>query len=26
VMDANCQNLRRITNTQWDEYDPLWVK
>ncbi|MCX7671206.1 MAG: hypothetical protein N2439_14195, partial [Anaerolineae bacterium] len=26
VMDANCQNLRRITNTSWDEYDPLWVK
>ena len=26
VMDANGRNLVKISNTTWDEYDPLWIK
>ncbi len=26
VMDADGSNLRNISNTEWDEYDPIWLK
>jgi Tol biopolymer transport system component len=26
VMDADGGNLRNISNTVWDEYDPVWIK
>jgi tetratricopeptide (TPR) repeat protein len=25
-IDAACRNVRRLTHTAWDEYDPIWVK
>lgn len=26
VMDADGRNVRNVSNTQWDEYDPLWIR
>ena len=26
VMDATGQNVRKISNTKWDEFDPIWIK
>ena len=26
VMDAEGRNIVNISNTEWDEYDPLWIK
>jgi tricorn protease-like protein len=26
VMQADGQGVRNISNTEWDEYDPLWIK
>lgn len=26
VMDADGRNPRNISNTQWEEYDPIWIK
>ena len=26
VMDANGRNQKKISNTTWAEYDPIWIK
>lgn len=26
IMDAEGRNLQNISNAEWDEYDPLWIK
>ena len=26
VMDADGRNARNISNTEWEEYDPIWIK
>jgi len=26
VMDADGGNVRNISKTEWDEYDPIWIK
>jgi TolB protein len=26
IMDADGRNARNISNTSWDEYDPLWIR
>ena len=26
VMDADGRNVQNISNTEWDEYDPIWIK
>ncbi|NLD71998.1 MAG: hypothetical protein GX649_04695, partial [Chloroflexi bacterium] len=26
VMTASGQNVRNISNTSWNEYDPVWVR
>jgi TolB protein len=25
VMEADGQNVRNISNTEWEEYDPIWI-
>ena len=26
VMDADGSNVRNISKTEWDEYEPIWIK
>lgn len=26
ILDADGSNVRNISNIEWDEYDPIWIK